>query len=82
MEALAVPTNEGSRLHDHQSPAPVKEPAELDQGDARGVVDTSGFDLAFLILSQLFAQEEILCGQDECWSQTQHDKPSRIEQNG
>jgi hypothetical protein len=79
-KALAVPTDEGHRFHDHQHPAPVEEAAEPDQCHARGVVGASGFDLAFLILSYLFAQKEIFRCQGRCRSQAQHEKTSSIAQ--
>jgi hypothetical protein len=80
-KALAVLTDEGHRFHDHQHPAPVEEAAEPDQCHASGVVGVSGFDLAFLILRQLFTQKEIFRCQGRCRSQAQHEKTRSIEQN-
>jgi hypothetical protein len=59
-EALAVPRDEGSGLHDGQSVAPIEPAAEQHQRQTGRMVGTSGLDLALLIERELLAQEQIL----------------------
>ena len=59
LEALAVPTDEGLRLHDRQCAAPIEPAAEPQEGQACWMGGPSGLDSAFLE-RELFALEEIL----------------------
>jgi hypothetical protein len=79
-EPLAVAADQSGWLHDHQSASPVEESAEPNQNDSRRVVSTPGFDLVFLIRSQLFAQKEIFCCEDGRRAQTQNEEAHGIEQ--
>jgi hypothetical protein len=59
-KALAVPGDEGPGPHYNQSVSPIEPAAEQHQGQARGIVGTSGLDLALLVERELLAQEQIL----------------------
>ncbi len=59
-EALAVPTDQGLKPHNHQSNSPIEPAAEQHEGEARRIVSKSGLDLAFLIEGELLAQKQIL----------------------
>src|SRR5208282_3153807 len=58
--ALALPTDEGSGRHHRQCAAPIKPTAEQYQGHLCWRRSSAGFDFAFLIEPELFAQEQIL----------------------
>ena len=61
LEAHAVPTDEGFRRHDRQRAAPIEPAAEPQEGQACWMAGPLGFDSAFQVERELFAQEEILC---------------------
>jgi len=63
LEALAVPTDESFGPYDGQGASPIKPATEPHQRQTRWTVDPSRPDFAFLIETELFAQEEILGGQ-------------------
>ena len=75
-----MPTEQCRRLHYDQSPSPIEEMTELDQSNTGRVVGSSGCDLTFLILRQLFAQKEIFSYEGRCGPQTQNEKAQGIEQ--
>ena len=60
LEALAVPTNEGSGRHDRHRAASIEPAAEPQESQARWVGGPAGPDLALLVERELFSQEEIL----------------------
>ena len=62
LEALPVPTDEGSGSYDRQPTAPIEQAAEPQQRQACRMGDPMGLDFAFSVEGELFAQEEILSG--------------------
>jgi hypothetical protein len=60
LEALALPTDEGSGRHHRQRAAPIEPTAEQHEGHLCRRGSSAGFDFAFLIEPELFAQEQIL----------------------
>ena len=60
LEALAVPTDEGSARHDRERAAPIEPAAEPQESQTCWIGGPSGFDSALLTERELFAQEEIL----------------------
>ena len=53
--------------HDQRVP-PVEPAGEPDQDHADGIGPSSRCDVALLIQSELFAQQEILCGEGRAWA--------------
>jgi hypothetical protein len=78
LEAIAVPSNESFRPHDGQGVSPIKPPTEPHQRQAHGAVDPSRPDFAFLIETELFAQEEILGGQRSFGPKTKEQQAEQI----
>lgn len=79
-EALAVPTDQGLKPHNHQSNSPIEPAAEQHQRQAGRIVGTSGLDLALLIERQLLAQEQILRRERGSGAQNQTQKADQIAQ--
>jgi hypothetical protein len=61
--SLAAPAGKSLGLNDGQGWLPIEPARQPDQGEARGVRRTLGFDVARLVERQLFAQKEILGGE-------------------
>ena len=61
--SLATPAGKSLGLNDGQGWLPVEPAGQSDQGEARSVSRTLGFDVARLVERQLFAQKEILSGE-------------------
>jgi hypothetical protein len=55
-----MPANQGRRLHDDQSAAPIEEVCQHDQADPDCGIDSPRLYPAFDVQRQLTAQEEIL----------------------
>jgi hypothetical protein len=58
--ALALPTDEGFGRHHRQCAAPIEPAAEQYEGHLCRMGGSAGFDFAFLVEPELFAQEQIL----------------------
>src|SRR5271163_2412906 len=59
LRAPTLPTDEGSGRHQRQRTAPIEPTAEQYQGHLCWRGSSAGFDFAFLIEPELFAQEQI-----------------------
>jgi hypothetical protein len=58
--AFAMPSDQGSGLHDDERVTPVEEPGQEGHRDPGRAVGSSGPDLALLIESELLPEEEDL----------------------
>ena len=75
-----LPADQGLRLHHSQRLAPVEPAREPDQGEAGGVSSALRLDMALLVESELFAQEEIFGRLGGRWTQTQQPEAHGILQ--
>jgi hypothetical protein len=74
----AMPADQRGWLHDDEGLPPVEPASQHREGDAYRRGGASWFDVTFLILRELFAEQQILGGEGRTWVQAEYEIPRGI----
>jgi len=70
-----MPSDEGVRLDDSQSPSPCKQTGKQYQSEPASITSSASLDLALQVQSQLLAEEKVLSGQSAMRPQAERNEP-------